>query len=367
MTGKPSLSIEDQTELEETLEHFNAHYSDTVLLLARYGAGQVDATDANAVSVDSHGLNLECEGPTGTEKVKLIFDRPAASAADVQMALYSKLLESRTAAGDQVPETAMEREMRISPTLPTFVTSVLSVKDLSPNIREITLEGGLEDFEPLGGDSFIYLILPTTGMSGHFPDGFSMNDYQATPPDEQVGGAYYSIRAWNPADQTIAVWIVLHGSEGGVGGWVKTCKPGDEVAIWGPRSALFIDSPSGSYLFLTDESGLAAVASLIEQVLASDDQARISVIAETIDQQHAIPLPEGANVDLTWLYRGTDRAGTGGRTLEAVQALQLDPSSITVFGAGESREMTTVRKYLRAEKKLSSDQVHLTGYWRRKD
>jgi NADPH-dependent ferric siderophore reductase len=38
---------------------------------------------------------------------------------------------------------------------------------------------------------------------------------------------------------------------------------------------------------------------------------------------------------------------------------------LSAFGAAESRQITAVRKYLRRELGLRSDQVFMTGYWRR--
>jgi NADPH-dependent ferric siderophore reductase len=356
------LSAEDLAELEHTLEHLNANHADTVLLLARIGAGCVAAVTADAAAVDASGVDLDVQTAGGTERTRLRFDEPATTAGAVWTAVLGKLAESRAVAGDTVPETSMEHELRVNPTLPTYVTSVETVTDLTPNLRQLTLRGGLDGFRPLGGDHFAYLMVPSERMVGRFPPGFSIGDIGSLPPDDRPIGAYYTIRRWDADSRTITLWIVIHGHDEGVAGWSARCRPGDQVAIWGPRGSLSVTEPAGEHLFVTDESGFGAVASLIDQV---GEAGRVSVIAETIDTSHAIELSDGVLRSMTWCFRGGEAPGTTGRLLDAVIAASFDPAATTVFAAGESREVTAIRKHLRNRLRMPPERVHCTGYWRR--
>jgi NADPH-dependent ferric siderophore reductase len=51
--------------------------------------------------------------------------------------------------------------------------------------------------------------------------------------------------------------------------------------------------------------------------------------------------------------------------LDAVLGASFDPATTTVFAAGESREVTAIRKHLRKRLQMPPDRVHCTGYWRR--
>jgi NADPH-dependent ferric siderophore reductase len=57
--------------------------------------------------------------------------------------------------------------------------------------------------------------------------------------------------------------------------------------------------------------------------------------------------------------------GTGGRLPAAMEALDAEVDGTYFFGAGESREMTSIRKHLRQGRGLPREQVQTTAYWRR--
>ncbi len=244
--------------------------------------------------------------------------------------------------------------------LTTFVTSVAEVRDLTPNLREIVLSGGLESFSSLGGDQFVYLMVPRPGGT-EIPDGSTMAALQSAEPDDAPLAAYYTVRAWDEVRHRITLWAVLHGHDGGVGGWAERCGVGDRVAFWGPREGFGATHGAQSYLFVADESGLAAVAALIDALPAD---VRVRVIAETVDADHELRFDRD-DVEVTWLHRGTDRPGTGSRLLDQVRAAVTDGDRLIAFGAAESRQITAVRKYLRHELGMPASTVSMTGYWRR--
>lgn len=92
------------------------------------------------------------------------------------------------------------------------------------------------------------------------------------------------------------------------------------------------------------------------------------MLVETVDARHVIELPQRFGVAVTWLYRGDDEPGTGDQLFGAVRALDLaghTDRGLVAFGAGQSRQMTQIRKYLRHEIGMTADNVSMTGYWRR--
>ena len=163
----------------------------------------------------------------------------------------------------------------------------------------------------------------------------------------------------------MTLWMVRHGHQGSVGGWAERCEIGERVALWGPRDGFGLRPDATSYLFVADESGLGAVAVLLDELPA------ISVgtgLRRNRRSHHVVDLPERDGVAVTWLYRGDDEAGTGARLLREVRALNLTTqkaAGLFAFGAGESRQMTQIRKYLRHEIGMAANDVSMTGYWRR--
>ena len=264
--------------------------------------------------------------------------------------------------GDTVALTSIEEEFVSTATLPTLISYVAAVRDLTPNLREIVLEGGLEQFASAGSDQFVYLMVRRDG-GPDVPDGHTMADQMAAGRDEVPwAGAYYTIRAWDPERHRITLWMVRHDHGDGAGSWVGRAEVGERVAFWGPRHGFGGAPDAHSMLLVADESGFAAVAVLIEEAPA---HLPITVLVETIDADHIVELPERDHVNVRWLFRGDDQPGTGSRFIDAVRALALPATSVMAFGAAESRQVTAIRKHLRHERGLAADHVSMTGYWRR--
>jgi NADPH-dependent ferric siderophore reductase len=75
-------------------------------------------------------------------------------------------------------------------------------------------------------------------------------------------------------------------------------------------------------------------------------------------------LPERPGVTVTWLHR--DGAAPGTTTLLADAARALPPFTGTpyVWGGGETKAMTAVRRHVRGVRGLAREQVALIAYWR---
>jgi NADPH-dependent ferric siderophore reductase len=266
-------------------------------------------------------------------------------------------------AADSGGEAAHRRRRFSVQSLPTFVSHVAEITDRSPNMREIVLEGGLETFASLGGDQFVYLMVRRPG-GADVPADHTMTAQLAADPLTGPIGAYYTVRSWDPRAHRITLWMVRHGHRNSVGGWVDRCTIGERVALWGPRAGFGAQPGAGSWLFVADESGFGAVAALLDE-LPSGASAR--VLVETVNAGHKIELPSRDGVTVTWLYRTDDDAGTGGRLPGAVRELDLTADSargLVAFGAGESAQMTKIRRHLRRHIRIPADNISVTGYWR---
>ena len=260
--------------------------------------------------------------------------------------------------------TAGARQRSLVQSLPTFVSHVAEITDQSPNVREIVLEGGLDRFVSLGGDQFVYLMVQRPGGT-EVPTDHTMAAQLGADPGTGPIGAYYTVRSWDARFHRMTLWMVRHGHPGSVGHWADHCAIGERVAVWGPREGCGTRADVTSWLIVADESGLGAVAALLDE-LPAGASARVTV--ETVDAGHVIELPSRDGVTVTWLHRGHDDAGTGTRLLNAVRTIDLTndkPRGLVAFGAGESRQMTDIRNYLRRHIGIAPNNVSITGYWRR--
>lgn len=245
----------------------------------------------------------------------------------------------------------------------TFITEVVDVAEVHPHLRRITFGGGdLATFTPAGPDTFLYVLVPPPGSSELTIDrSFSWEDYYGMPDDVRPVGAYYTLRHWDPEAQRLEMLFVLHGDEGHASAWAGRARPGDPAALWGPRTAFEPPTGTDRYLLVADETGLPAVAAIIE---SRPDDVPVQVLAEVSgDEWHPL-LPERSSVAVTWLHRQGAEAGTTTLLGDAIAALEPLEGTPYVWGGGESRGMTAVRKVVRRGWGLSREAVSLVAYWR---
>jgi len=133
------------------------------------------------------------------------------------------------------------------------------------------------------------------------------------------------------------------------------------VALWGPRTAYAPPADTDWYLLAADETGLPAVAGILES-LPEDTVARVFAEVDNPDERQE--LPSSPSVEVTWLYRDGAEAGTTTLLADAVRALPWPGGTPYAWGGGESRSMTAIRRYVRQEVGLTREQVSLVAYWR---
>jgi len=188
------------------------------------------------------------------------------------------------------------------------------------------------------------------------------------PEAERPIGAYYTVRQWRPDVAELDMWFVLHGTVGNEGGaasaWASRAsraKPGDPVALWGPRTAYAPPADTDWFLLAGDDTGIPAIATILESLPATTP---VRAFIEVDGQQDQVPLAESPLFAVTWLHRGSKSAGTTTLLAEAVKAMDWPDGAAYVWGGGESRAMTAIRKYVRHQIGLEREAVSLVGYWR---
>jgi NADPH-dependent ferric siderophore reductase len=346
----------------DILERLNVDFEDAVLFIGRVLGERPEATSARVLAVDPGGADLLVRDPHGDHLRRLDFPEPITAPMQLTEALFGFLAAARERSGDEGLTTA-ERAMQEVTSLRTFLTRVVAVAEVHPHLRRITFAGGdLATFSPAGPDTFLYLLLPPPGRTELTIDrGFTWTGYDEMPEAERPVGAYYTLRHWRPELQELDILCVLHGDAGPASAWASRAEPGDPVALWGPRTAW--DPPPGTdrYVLVADETGLPAVAAILESLPAGTP---VQVVAEVDGPDERQELPADPAVDVTWVYRHGAPAGTTPLLVDAARALPWPDGTPYVWGGGESRAMTAVRRYVRRERGLDRAAVSLVAYWR---
>lgn len=252
------------------------------------------------------------------------------------------------------------------PTFRTFLTEVASVEDIHPHLRKVTFRGGdLRTFEPVGPDTFLYLLLPPPGRDALTIDQSFTWEAHATMADEDKPvGAYYTVRAWRPEAAELDILMVMHGDTGPASGWAMRAATGDPVALWGPRTAHAPPDGTAELLVVVDETGLPAAAVIVEEL---PDDVRAVVVAEVACEAERLELADRPNVTVRWLHRDGAPAGTTTLLVDTVRSLPPLAPNTYVWGGAESRAMTAVRRHVRGERGLPREATSLVAYWRHVD
>lgn len=356
--GTLEFDAEAAEQIDVLVEHLNGSHADTVLLVARYLDER--ATDAELTAIDPAGVLMAVRDDEGTATVRLDFAEPAWSANDVRQHLIGAVGTARAAADPSRPLTSLEAELRSTASLPTVHGFVRRAERLTPTLIEVTL-AGLPDYPLAGGDEFVYVMV--SPEPGGISPGYSMADFREQADGDQVHGAYYTVRRSRPDDGEVDLWVVEHDHPGSVAEWVRNAQPGAPVALWGPRRGFEIPTIADDVLLIADETGLAAVAALIE---TAGPEVGIVALLESIGEDHRPPMPEHPNLRTVWVDRGDDAPGTVNHLLDAARA-EVDTARVVpaaAFGAAESRQISAIRRYLRSEVGLAAAVVSMTGYWR---
>lgn len=250
--------------------------------------------------------------------------------------------------------------------IPTHVTEVVRVEPHAGSFVRVTFGGGLERFRPLGPDDFVHILLPPPGRRELTIDtSFRWTTYEEMAEADRPVGAYYTVRAFRPELGELDCDVHLHEPSGPVSAWAPHAEPGDPAALWGPRTAWAPPAGTTNWLLLADETGIPALAAILERRPSS---LAVQVFVEAADPDDLPAFPEDDRVQLTWLARDRCDAGTTELLARAVSDGAVTTSATTyAWGGAESRAMAAVRRHLRRQRGLAKDQVSMTPYWRHAD
>ena len=288
------------------------------------------------------------------------FPKEAKDSNEVSTFFYTFLNQARSKAPEDYPITRVESLIKKTLNLKTYITKVTGKRTISSNILEITFEGGLEDLPNLKNDAFMYFIVHQE--IGHkYPKGFTIQDFRDLGSTEKnpYSAAYYTIR--NFRKNAIDVWFVLHDHPGPLAMWAEEVVEGCEVAIWGPRTTFTPPNNTKEYLFIADETAQPAVLASIENL---GDVENYKCFFETQDETSGFKYNDKQNA-IDWIYRKKQVAGKGTELIKKIEDLEIDTNALYVFGAGEAKQISTIRKIFKRKHGLKSDQMSFTGYWRK--
>ena len=240
-----------------------------------------------------------------------------------------------------------------------FEATVISIDDLSPVFRRVTLGGfGLKDFGISGHprDLRIKLIIPSAGarkpefdlprlLAEHDGEQSGLSWYQKwLQIDPAVRGAMrtYTVREWRDEARELVVDMVLHtdaqGRSGPAAAWALSAQVGDSLHFIGPSRHAegpsagieFAPADANNILLAGDETAVPAIASILDSLQNTDVQGK--AILEVPTAQDVLEFDAPAGFEIQWLPRG---GADHGELLEPAvrEAVRVENKALAEVGA----------------------------------
>ncbi|TQS40003.1 siderophore-interacting protein [Cryptosporangium phraense] len=249
-----------------------------------------------------------------------------------------------------------------------YEVEVAAVRDVSPNMRRVTVTGpSLAGFLDDGPDQRIKLLLPRPGqdepvLAAGTDSGEWYQSWLAQPADVRPIMRTYTLRAARPDRCEADVDLLLHGDSGPASAWAGRVRPGNRLAIVGAYAEFYPPEETDWHLLVGDETALPAIGSTLERLPSS---ARGSVLLEVGSRAEKAYLDEvgvPSGVEVTWVLR--EGAAPGARLLDALRAASFPAGRPYAWVCGESDAVKVLRRHLVTDRGVDKDDVLFMGYWR---
>ncbi|WP_246219138.1 siderophore-interacting protein [Phytoactinopolyspora halotolerans] len=170
----------------------------------------------------------------------------------------------------------------------------------------------------------------------------------------------YTIRRYDDESGRLDIDVVLHG-DGPFVRWAMAAAPGATIPFTGPRPHAVPSFDGDALVIASDETGLPAVAALLEVAPAG---LRVHAFVEVADAGEQQPLRTEADLHLHWLHRDGTPAGSTGALERSVRELTWPDGRVEVWVAGETSEVRAIRRLAGSERGVARSDIHAYGYWR---
>jgi NADPH-dependent ferric siderophore reductase len=207
-------------------------------------------------------------------------------------------------------------------------------------------------------DAYVKVVFLQPGVA--YPEPFDMATARTELPRHQWPTLRtYTLREVDRDAGEIVIDFVYHGDVGLAGPWAAGAEPGTEMLVLGPGGAYAPDPDAGWHLLVGDDSALPAIAAALAEIPAG---AAVHAFVEVADAAEEQKLSTPGELHLRWVHR---ESSGDGALVEAVRALDFPEGRVHAFVHGEAGAVKDLRRHLLDERGLSTEQLSISGYWRR--
>ncbi|MGB6536066.1 MAG: siderophore-interacting protein, partial [Xanthobacteraceae bacterium] len=225
--------------------------------------------------------------------------------------------------------------------------TIKRTEKIAAHMIRVTLNGDLEGFVSLGFDDHVKLF---------FPDG--TRDDKGEPG---LLGRDFTPRRFDPATGMMEIDFAIHDA-GPATRWAARARPGDTLALGGPRGSFVIPTGYDWHLLVGDETGLPAISRRLAELPSG---ARAVVVGEVDGPSDEIAFDTKADAAVHWVHRNGAAPGESDVLERGLAQLKFPAGDYYAWVACESLVAKTLRRQLLALHRANPKWMRAAGYWRR--
>ena len=242
------------------------------------------------------------------------------------------------------------------------VLTVIATEQLTPHLKRVHFRG--EDLSRYASLAALHvrLFLPPEGCAEPAWPMLGADGLLLQPPAERRPLVRkYTIRRIDVAAGTLAIDFVLHDDAGPGSAFASRARRGDTIGMAGPGGRGL--KAAERYLFICDETGLPAVARMLESL---PETAQGLALIEVADRHEELPLLAPAGLPIRWLHRGATASGEASPLREAFDGLawNADGPALYVWAATEHELFSHIRRVSKGHLRAGRDEQLIVSYWR---
>ena len=179
------------------------------------------------------------------------------------------------------------------------------------------------------------------------------------------GGVRPAARDYTPltVNGTDSLTIDFYIHDGGVASsWANDAKPGDQIAMGGPRGSCVVPVDYACQIYVCDETGLPAFKRRYAEMQAQ----QIHLLAYADENTGRDYLGDLPNVQVTWLGSGTMQVDNLGPLIAQLDQISLPTEEYFIWLTGEGEAVKLLSDYFTQRRGAHTDFVRAVAYWHQK-
>ena len=224
-----------------------------------------------------------------------------------------------------------------------YELSVVGAKQLTPNMKRITLAGvSLESFPSDQEGAYIKLMLPQG-------------------KDESPAMRTYTVSLQRPEIKEIDIDFVLHDHGGPASKWAQNVKLAETISIAGPGAKKLVEQNADWFFIVGDMTALPAICANLRILPPT---ARGYLVVEVIDSKDIQNLQIPVGIEMHWVV-SSSASSIEKSLLEKVESLPWLDGTPYVWAACEFGTMRALRKYFKVNRQVDRNSLYISSYWKK--